>query len=524
MSLNCNEIDIIIDELNLTGTFVQEIVQPSYDSIAIYTYRPGLPKTLFICLASASCRLHETRRKITKNDKPLRFNEILRSRIKGARITDCRQLGKERIVKISLEKAGPVYVMPKAQEKFQKIQDEKANINQAESLGNIESPDEKYILYVRLWSNAANIFLCDENNQILDSFYRRPGKNEIKGQKFELPDLEKKIDLEYLNEKFPVRTFEEFLEARSESKGSLPEDLSFNQKVDLYYSENAAASSLESLLELAEKWYNSHRSRQQLALERLRSKKEDFLNAGDLKHKGDMILAFSYMVDSARANNSNYIEVEDWENDNKTLRIKIDAKKSAQENAADYYEKYKKSVSGLENLDHDIQMAEKAISQLDEDYAKIRSEKNPVKLEQILRKKQKPKQQEKKNHPGLDYEVSGWQIIVGRDADENDQLLRHNVRGADMWLHVRDYSGGYVFIKNRPGKTVPLEILLYAGNLAVYYSKARKNGSADLYYTQVKHLRRAKNGPKGLVLPTNEKNLFIKLDEKKLRELEEFQK
>ena len=93
-----------------------------------------------------------------------------------------------------------------------------------------------------------------------------------------------------------------------------------------------------------------------------------------------------------------------------------------------------------------------------------------------------------------------------------------------MWLHVRDYSGGYVFIKNRPGKTVPLEILLYAGNLAVFYSKARKNGSADLYYTQVKHLRRAKDGPKGLVLPTNEKNLFIKLDEEKLRRLEDIQK
>ena len=88
-----------------------------------------------------------------------------------------------------------------------------------------------------------------------------------------------------------------------------------------------------------------------------------------------------------------------------------------------------------------------------------------------------------------------------------------------MWLHVRDYHGGYVFIKNRPGKTVPLEILLYAGNLAVYYSKARKNGSADLYYTQVKHLRRAKNAPKGTVLPTNEKNLFIKLDEAKIRQI-----
>ena len=88
-------------------------------------------------------------------------------------------------------------------------------------------------------------------------------------------------------------------------------------------------------------------------------------------------------------------------------------------------------------------------------------------------------------------------------------------------MHTRDYSGGYVFIKNRNGKTIPLDILLNAGNLAVYHSKARKNGRADLYYTQVKHLRRAKNAPKGTVLPTNEKNLSIKLENSRLKIMEE---
>ena len=93
-----------------------------------------------------------------------------------------------------------------------------------------------------------------------------------------------------------------------------------------------------------------------------------------------------------------------------------------------------------------------------------------------------------------------------------------------MWMHTRDYHGGYVFIKAKSGKSFPLEILLYAGNLAVYHSKARQNGQSDLYYTQVKYLRRAKNGPKGLVLPTHEKNLLVKLDDEKLRRLDDIQK
>lgn len=505
MSLNCNEIDLILSELDLAGGFVQEVVQPNFNSIAIYTYKPGLPKTVFISLAAGECRICETRRKITKNEKPLRFNEMLKSKIKGARILSCSQIGKERIIKIELEKAGAIYVMPQAQQHAAK---------KAKSLQNNEE-DELFTLYIRLWSNAGNIFLCDKDGIILDSFYRRPAKGEKTGEKLELPE-EKSLseeEVRALNEKFKVREFEE-LSADYAAKNPEYPDLTFNQKVDLYYSENAAASSLESLLEQAEKWYESHRSRLASSLERLKEKRESFKNAGQYKHQGDLILAYGYQIDGK----SNFLECEDFET-GKKISIKIDPKKLAQENAASYYDTYKKQTSGMENLDFDIESSEKELAALEKQYHDIVAEKNPIKLEQILRKTQKPKQQEKKSHPGLDFLIDGWQIIVGRDATENDELLRHTVKGADMWLHVRDYHGGYVFIKNRPGKTVPLEILLAAGNLAVYFSKARKNGSADLYYTQVKHLRRAKNAPKGTVLPTNEKNLFIKLDEAKIRKI-----
>lgn len=505
MSLNCNEIDLILSELDLAGGFVQEVVQPNFNSIAIYTYKPGVPKTVFISLAAGECRICETRRKITKNEKPLRFNEMLKSKIKGARILSCTQIEKERIIKIELEKTGAIYVMPQAQQHAAK---------KAKSLQN-DDEDEFFTLYIRLWSNAGNIFLCDKDDVILDSFYRRPAKGEKTGEKLELPEKKSlsEDELRALNEEFQVR---EFAELTAEYAAKNPEypDLTFNQKVDLYYSENAAATSLESLLEQAEKWYESHRSKLASSLERLKEKRESFRNAGQYKHQGDLILAYGYQIDGK----SNFLECEDFET-GKKISIKIDPKKSAQENAASYYDTYKKQTSGMENLDFDIESAEKELAALEKQYKEIVSEKNPIKLEQVLRKTQKPKQQEKKSHPGLDFLIDGWQIIVGRDANENDDLLRHTVKGADMWLHVRDYHGGYVFIKNRPGKTVPLEILLAAGNLAVYFSKARKNGSADLYYTQVKHLRRAKNAPKGTVLPTNEKNLFIKLDDAKIRKI-----
>jgi predicted ribosome quality control (RQC) complex YloA/Tae2 family protein len=119
------------------------------------------------------------------------------------------------------------------------------------------------------------------------------------------------------------------------------------------------------------------------------------------------------------------------------------------------------------------------------------------------------KQQDAHQTPGLTIQSGQFTLLVGRNAKENDELLRRYARGNDYWMHTRDVPGGYVFIKYLKNKTVPLEVLLDAANLAIVFSKAKKEGKADLYYTQVKHLRRAKGGKTGLVLPTQEKNLSV---------------
>ena len=76
-----------------------------------------------------------------------------------------------------------------------------------------------------------------------------------------------------------------------------------------------------------------------------------------------------------------------------------------------------------------------------------------------------------------------------------------------------------VFIKNGKKETVPQEVLLDAAQLAKWFSKAKNHAAADLYCTQVKYLRRAKNGPIGTVLPFHEKNIFVKEDRERLKRL-----
>ncbi len=475
MSLNCKEIDRILEELSLEGSFIQQIVQPAYDTLALHTYGEQGAKTVLICLAPGACRIHETRRKVPKNPKPLRFMEFLRSRIKGGRITSIGQEGSERIIRVEILRGGT------------------------------DPEGDRFYMYIRLWSGAANIIVTGSNGAILDAFYRRPKREELPGGVYTPP--EQKTDREG-GKPYTVRSF-------AEEFGEDAEGLSFNEKVERWYGEHAAALSRTALLEQAEKHYQVRRSRLEAAIQRLEKKRDSFLHADRWKHYGDLILANLHLLRSG----TDFLECTDYETGS-NLRIPLDPKKGGKENAQEYYTTYKKAVSGLTELEDDIASSQRTIDTLKAEFEALSAEQNPLVIRKMLRKQTTPRQQAEKKYPGLSFSVEGWLFLVGRTAAENDELLRRYMKGFDMWLHARDWSGSYVFIKNRPGKTIPLEILIDAGTLALFYSKGRKAGKGDLYYTQVKHLRRAKNAPKGTVLPAHEKNLFVELDESRLKRLE----
>lgn len=389
--------------------------------------------------------------------------EFLRSRVKGSRIISVEQLGQERIIKFTLLHA-----------------------------------TETLFLYVRLWSGAANIVVTTEDHEILDTFYRKPKRGEICGAVWKTPEIRSQED----ESRWQVR--------------SLPGPGSFNEKIDQWYGEHSESLSREALLEQARRHYDTRRVRLSTAVTNLEKKRESFLHADLYRHHGDVLMAYLHKIPA----HAEFIELPDYENNEEPLRISLDSALSARENAEACYTRYRKAVSGLSDLQDDIASTRAVLENLDAEYTALCSEKNPYVLRKLLKQQNTPRQQVKKLSPGLVYRKEGWIFLVGRTAAENDELLRRHVRGFDMWLHTRDWPGGYVFIKNRPGKSIPLEILLDAGNLALFYSKGRKAGTADLYYTQVKHLRRAKNAPKGTVLPSNEKNLSVCLDPERLKVLE----
>jgi len=479
MSLNWKEIDLVLEELDLVGAQIQGAVQSTFDVIALRVHKKsgvpskkGAARQLLIALTPGACRMHETFRAFPKSDKPLRFAQFLNSRVVNGWIEEAVQLGDDRIIRLLIRRG-----------------------------------EKRFRLYIRLWSNAANFVVTDETGAVLDAMRRLPKKGEVTGGRY-APE-ESDGGAGGRTREYEIRE----LPTAGES---------FNAKLDAFYAEHGNALSLEALREQARRDCEGSMGRLQAALERLRAKEKDFTDADRLREYGDIILA----------NLAQITPGDDWlEADNffaaggGRIRIKLDPDQSPSAQAELYYAQYGKAKKGLADIRREIEAGERELDEVEKKLELLMAEDNPLVLAKLLRgggaRKPGPSAAAKdKKRPGLTFKCGDWLIIVGRDADENDVLLRRHVKGGDLWLHARDFPGGYVFVKQRAGKTFPLETLLDAGNLAIFYSKGRNHAEGDLFYTQVKYLRRAKNGPKGLVIPTQEKNLHIKLDENRLRKLE----
>lgn len=458
MSLNWKEIDLALSELDVVGAQVQKIIQPSYDTLVLSLYKPGKATELLICVAHGACRIHATTLPVPKAEKPQRFMELLRAQVRGSRVEAIEQLGAERIVRIRM--------------------------------GHDEG---ERLLYARLWSGAANCILTLPDGTIVDALARKPSRGEVSGGRYapvpgEPPERE-----------FAVRDFA--------GTGS------FNERVDAFYAEHGSELSRAALLARARKHFDQKKTALEAREVALARAAADYAGADRYRELGDILMASQASPLSGPS-----LAADDFYRGG-TVVIRVDPKKSVIDNARAYYEQARKARSGLGDTEAELASVRAALAALDGERASIEAEDNPYAIRAYLAKRRAAPNEGPKRFPGLSLERSGWLLLVGRTAGENDELLRRHVRGSDLWFHARDYSGSYVFVKARRDKSVPLDIMLDAATLALYYSKGRSAGQGDLYYTQAKYLRRAKDGPKGLVIPTQEKNIHVKIEESRLKDL-----
>ncbi len=457
--INWRELELLLSELPLENSYIQKVTEHSVHSFTLSMFsREEKAWLLYFEIATPDAVVCRTEKMRKKAEGAQRFTQYMRAHFTGRKVTSVRQLPFDR-----------AFVMK------------------------LTNSEDTISVLVRLFSGiGANIIVMDEDDTILELMYRRPQRGEEKGRKLVIDERTSEGD-----KHFEVRPWE----------GD-----SFNRFIDEHGRAKATAEENDRQLErLQEK-----RDKELATLsERLRRQEERVKATSvyeEARKAADILSASIHLVSKGMSR----IELPDW--DGNIMAISLDPALSPNENLEKLYQRYRKDKKTYQMALEEAEETRKAIRDTEEKYNALIEEGNMQKISRENAKEDRSRIQQD-TRPGIRVNVSGWDIIIGRSAKENDEILRRDAKGMDIWMHTRDYSGAYVIIKAKRDKTVPLPVLLDAASLAIHYSKAKKNGKADLYYTYVKFLRRAKDGPKGLVIPTQEKNLSATLDEKRVKEI-----
>lgn len=104
--------------------------------------------------------------------------------------------------------------------------------------------------------------------------------------------------------------------------------------------------------------------------------------------------------------------------------------------------------------------------------------------------------------------ADGLDILVGRNARANDRLTHEMAARQDWWFHAEG-PGSHVVVRNPEGAEAPPEdTLREAAALAAFFSFAQHSTKVNVRWTRVRHLRRPKGAPPGLVTMENESTVL----------------
>lgn len=105
---------------------------------------------------------------------------------------------------------------------------------------------------------------------------------------------------------------------------------------------------------------------------------------------------------------------------------------------------------------------------------------------------------------------NGRIFLVGKEDRDNDELTFKIALPHDIWFHAKDYHGSHVIMKMKKNEQVRQSDLLTACKLAIIYSKAKKGGCGEVWYTERKNVTKKKGANAGSVTFKNAKVIYMK--------------
>lgn len=220
---------------------------------------------------------------------------------------------------------------------------------------------------------------------------------------------------------------------------------------------------------------------------------------------GELINVYGYDL----APGATELVCENFYDDNKEIHIPLDPTLDARENSKKYFERYGKLKRTAEALTVQLAESKARIDHLSsiqnaldiaveaEDLVQIREE---LAEYGFIKKHRSGKKEKIKSRPFHYISSDGYDIYIGRNNYQNDELTFKFANGNDWWFHAKGMPGSHVIVRNDKEGPMPDRVFEEAGKLAGYYSKGRESDKIEIDYLQKKNVKKPAGSAPGFVV------------------------
>lgn len=212
---------------------------------------------------------------------------------------------------------------------------------------------------------------------------------------------------------------------------------------------------------------------------------------------------------------------------NEEVTIPLDEHKTAQENAQKYFDKYNKLKRTYEALTDLITETKSEIEHLESISTSLDialSEEDLVQIKEELTeygyiKRHYTGKKVKITSRPFHYQSSdGYDIYVGKNNFQNEELTFKIATGNDWWFHAKNCPGSHVIVKAN-NEELPDSTFEEAARLAAFYSRNRGADKIEIDYIQKKQIKKVAGAKPGFVIYHTNYSMIIDSDISHIKQL-----
>ncbi len=288
--------------------------------------------------------------------------------------------------------------------------------------------------------------------------------------------------------------------------GSYQSADSFSSLLDLYYTVRDRKDAMRQKSQGLRKTVSNLCQRLDRKIAIQEKELEEAKDRERLRQLGDILTANIHRIQKGQTK----VTVEDFYDENMAaIDIPLSPLLSPQQNAAKFYKDYSRMKNAEKELTKQLSLAREELQYLRSVLDELSRATAEAELEEIRRELQeggyikadtgKKRIKAAKLPPMHFVSTDGYDIYVGRNNRQNDELTFRMARKDDLWLHVEKRHGSHVIIACA-GATPPDNTVTQAAQLAAYYAETADGQNIPVDVTPVKQVKKIPNGKPGMVI------------------------